>query len=103
MSMLDGNANIYFAILGMGVATYATRLTGYWLLQGRTIKGRLLVALEAVPPAILTAVIAPTVFMEGPASMLAGAATLISALLRMPLLVTIAVGVASVAFLRQVM
>jgi uncharacterized membrane protein len=101
--MLDGSINIYLAILGMGVATYATRLAGYWFLQGRTIKGRLLVALEAVPPAILTAVIAPTVFMEGPASMLAGAATLISALLRMPLLVTIAVGVASVALLRQVM
>jgi uncharacterized membrane protein len=101
--MLDGSINIYLAILGMGLATYATRLAGYWFLQGRTIKGRLLVALEAVPPAILTAVIAPTVFMEGPASMLAGAVTLISALLRMPLLLTIAVGVASVALLRQVM
>lgn len=101
--MLEGSINIYLAILGMGLATYATRLAGYWFLQGRIIKGRLLVALEAVPPAILTAVIAPTVFMEGPASMLAGAATLISALLRMPLLVTIALGVASVALLRQVM
>jgi uncharacterized membrane protein len=101
--MPDGGLNIYLAILGMAVATYATRLAGYWLLQGRSIKGRFLVALEAVPPAILTAVIAPTVFMEGPASMLAGAATLASALLRMPLLVTIAVGVASVAMLRQVM
>jgi uncharacterized membrane protein len=101
--MFDGSLNIYLAILWMAFATYATRLAGYWFLQGRTIKGRLLVALEAVPPAILTAVIAPTVFMEGPASMLAGAATLVSALLRLPLLVTIAVGVASVALLRQVM
>jgi uncharacterized membrane protein len=89
--------------LGMGLATYGTRLAGYWLLQGRTIKGRFLVALEAVPPAILTAVIAPAVFMEGPASMLAGATTLISALLRLPLLVTIGIGVASVALLRQFM
>jgi uncharacterized membrane protein len=101
--MLDSGLNIYLAILGMGLATYATRLAGYWLLQGRTIKGRFLVALEAVPPAILTAVIAPAVFMQGPASMLAGAATLIAALLRLPLLVTIGVGVASVALLRQFM
>lgn len=101
--MHEGNLNIYLAIIGMGVATYATRLAGYWLLQGRTIRGRFLVALEAVPPAILTAVIAPTVFMEGPASMVAGAATLVSALLRMPLLVTITVGVVSVALLRLVM
>lgn len=101
--MLDSGFNIYLAILGMGLATYATRLAGYWLLQGRTIKGRFLVALEAVPPAILTAVIAPAVFMQGPASMLAGAATLISALLRLPLLVTIAVGVVSVAIFRQFM
>jgi uncharacterized membrane protein len=101
--MLDVGLNFYLAILGMAVATYATRLAGYWLLQGRTIKGRFLVALEAVPPAILTAVIAPAVFLEGPAPMLAGAATLVSALLRMPLLVTIAVGVASVAMLRNVM
>jgi uncharacterized membrane protein len=101
--MLDSGLNIYLAILGMGLATYGTRLAGYWLLQGRTIKGRFLVALEAVPPAILTAVIAPAVFMEGPASMLAGATTLISALLRLPLLVTIGIGVASVALLRQFM
>jgi uncharacterized membrane protein len=101
--MPDGGLSIYLVILGMAVATYATRLAGYWLLQGRSIKGRYLAALEAVPPAILTAVIAPMVFMEGPASMLAGAATLAFALMRMPLLVTIAVGVASVALLRQVM
>jgi uncharacterized membrane protein len=101
--MLDSGLNIYLAILGMAVVTYATRLAGYWLLQGREINGRMLVALEAVPPAILTAVIAPAVFMQGPVSMVAGAATLASALLRMPLLVTIAVGVVSVAVLRQFM
>lgn len=101
--MLDGGWNIYLAILGMGLATYATRLAGYWLLQGRAITGRMLVALEAVPPAILTAVIAPAIFMEGTANILAGALTLGAALLRLPLLLTIAIGVASVAVLRQFM
>jgi uncharacterized membrane protein len=100
--VLDSGLNIYLAILGMGLATYATRLAGYWLLQGRAIKGRMLASLEAVPPAILTAVIAPAVFMEGNASMIAGAITLTSALLRLPLLVTISIGVCSLAVLRQI-
>jgi uncharacterized membrane protein len=60
-------------------------------------------ALDAVPPAILTAVIAPTVFLQGAPEMIAGAATLAAALLRAPLLVTISVGVAVVALLRFVM
>jgi uncharacterized membrane protein len=57
-------------------------------------------ALDAVPPAILMAVIAPTVFMQGKAEMIAGGLTLGAALLRLPLLVTILVGMASVVGLR---
>jgi uncharacterized membrane protein len=92
---------IYLAILGMALATYATRLAGYWLLQGTEIKGRFKAALEAVPPAILTAVIAPTVFLQGPAEMISGAITLGAALMKLPLLATIAIGVGSVAILRM--
>jgi uncharacterized membrane protein len=95
----EGNF-IYFAILGMALTTYATRLAGYWLLQGTEIKGRFKAALEAVPPAILTAVIAPTVFLQGPAEMISGAITLVAALLKLPLLATIAIGVGSVSMLR---
>jgi uncharacterized membrane protein len=43
------------------------------------------------------------VFMEGPAEMIAGVLTLAAALLRLPLLLTIAIGVASAAVLRQFM
>jgi uncharacterized membrane protein len=95
----EGNF-IYLAILGMALTTYATRLAGYWLLQGTEIKGRFKAALEAVPPAILTAVIAPTVFLQGPAEMISGAITLTAALFKLPLLATIAIGVGSVAVLR---
>jgi uncharacterized membrane protein len=91
---------LYVAIFGMALATYATRLAGYWLLQGRVISGRMKAALEAVPPAVLTAVIAPTVFLQGPVGIFAGVATLAAALLRAPLLVTISVGVGCVALLR---
>lgn len=94
---------IYIAILGMGLATYFSRFAGYLLLSGQPITGRFKTALEAVPPAILTAVIAPTVFLNGPAEMISGAITLVSAVLKLPLLVTIGVGVASVALLRTVL
>ena len=89
-------------IILAGLATYGTRLAGYWLLRNVTITGRTKAALDAVPPAILTAVIAPAVFLQGPIEMIAGAVTLASALLRMPLLVTILVGVGCVAGLRLV-
>lgn len=89
-------------ILAMGLATYGTRLAGYWLLQGRVIEGRAKVVMDAVPPAILVAVIAPAVFLEGIPEMIAGAITLAAALLRVPLLLTIAIGVVSVAGLRMI-
>lgn len=84
----------------MGLATYGTRLGGYWLLQGRPITGRAKAALDAVPPAILTAVIAPAVFLKGWPEMVAGVVTMVAAMLRLPLLVTIAIGVGSIALIR---
>ena len=99
--MQDNDWFIYFAILGMGITTYATRLAGYWMMQGKATSGRFKVALEAVPPAILTAVIAPTVFLQGPAEMISGGITLFAAVLKLPLLATITIGVGSVALLRN--
>jgi uncharacterized membrane protein len=93
-------AAFFLAIVMMGCATYATRLSGYLLLRGVRIEGRVKAAIDAVPPAILTAVIAPAVFLQGWAEMIAGAVTLAVALLRAPLLVTIGAGVASVVALR---
>lgn len=91
----------FLAIVLMGCSTYATRLSGYLLLRGVRIEGRMKAALDAVPPAILTAVIAPAVLLQGFAEMIAGAITLTVALLRAPLLVSIAAGVGSVVALRH--
>jgi uncharacterized membrane protein len=87
-------------IFGMGCAVFATRLAGYWLMRGRRLEGRIGAALDAVPPAILVSVIAPTVFLNGRSEMIAGALTAIAALLRLPLLVVIVVGFAAAAALR---
>jgi uncharacterized membrane protein len=89
------------AIIGMGLATYATRISGLLLMRGVVVTGRLKAALDAVPPAVLMAVITPTVFMTGVAEMLAAVATAIAAFLRLPLLVTILVGVVSVMLFRM--
>jgi uncharacterized membrane protein len=88
------------AIIGMGLATYATRLSGLLLMRGVVVKGRWKAALDAVPPSVLMAVIAPTVLMTGRAESLAAIATAVAAFLRAPLLVTILVGMGTVVGLR---
>jgi uncharacterized membrane protein len=89
------------AVVLMGLATYGTRVSGYLLLRGVQIEGRMKVAMDAVPPAILTAVIAPTVFLNGWAEMIAGAIAMAAAMFRLPLLAVIALGVGSVVALRS--
>ena len=96
-------ARTLLIILCVGLATYGTRLAGYWLLRNATITGRTKAALDAVPPAILMAVIAPTVFMQGWPEKIAGAVTLAAALMRLPILVIIILGATTVGLLRYVM
>ncbi len=88
------------AIIGMGLATYTTRISGLLLMRGVVVEGRLKAALDAVPPSVLMAVITPTVLMTGKAESLAAIATALAAFLRAPLLVTILVGMVSVVGLR---
>ncbi len=88
------------AIIGMGLATYATRISGLLLMRGVVVEGRLKAALDAVPPSVLMAVITPTVLMTSRAESLAAIATALAAFFRAPLLVTILVGMVSVVGLR---
>lgn len=92
--------NTALAILAMGLATYSTRLGGLYLLRFVNVKGRTRAALDALPPAILMAVIVPTVLTTGVAETIAAGITAVAAVLRLPMLVTIAVGVVSVVILR---
>jgi uncharacterized membrane protein len=103
MSAFSVDPMLLLAIVLMGCATYATRLSGYLLLRTAKIEGRLKAALDAVPPAILTAVIAPAVMLQGWPERLAGAVTLAVALLRAPFLVTIGAGVVSVVIFRHML
>jgi uncharacterized membrane protein len=87
------------AILGMAAATYLTRIAGLWLVRFLAITGRVKAALDAVPPAILMAVIAPTAFATGWAETAAAGVTVLAAL-RLPFILAVVTGVVSVVVLR---
>ena len=83
----------------MAAATYLTRIAGLLLADRLVLSGRAKAAFEAIPPAVLIAVIAPTALATGWPETAAAAITMMAAL-RLPLLATIAVGVAAVVALR---
>jgi len=86
------------AILAMAAVTYLTRIAGIFLV-GR-LSGRAKAAFDAIPPAVLVSVIAPTALATGwPETLAAFAAAAVAT--RLPLLATMAVGVASVVLLRM--
>jgi uncharacterized membrane protein len=92
----------FLAIAAMAVATVLTRLGGLVLIRFVTIGPKQKRALEAIPPAVLMAVIAPTALVTGPAETLAALATALVAT-RLPLLAAVAAGVIVVAVARVFM
>jgi uncharacterized membrane protein len=90
-----------FAILGMAAATYGTRIAGLFIADRLVLSGRAKAAFEAIPAAVLVAVIAPMVLATGPAETLAALVTAVAAA-RLPLIGTIMVGIAAVVLLRGV-
>jgi uncharacterized membrane protein len=90
------------AIIAMAVVTYFTRVAGLYVADRLVLTGRAKAAFDAIPPAVLVSVIAPTALTTGWAEALAAAITAFVAF-RLPLLATIAVGVASVVVLRNIL
>ena len=90
------------AILAMALATYLTRVAGFVLVGRLRLEGRAKAAFDAIPPAILTAVIAPSVLTGGPAEAIAGVITILAAF-RLPLLGTVLVGVGAIVVLRAIL
>jgi uncharacterized membrane protein len=88
------------AIVAMAAATYLTRAAGFVFMERIEVRGRMKAALDALPPAILMAVIAPTVFASGVAETLASALAAGAAMMRLPLIVVVLTGVVSVVVLR---
>ena len=93
---------VFAAIAAMALSTYATRVFGYWLVRRTTVSGRLAGALEAVPGAVLTAIIAPMAFATGLAESGAALLTVLLAL-RLPLIPAVAGGCLAVVGLRLIL
>ncbi|MCB1882488.1 MAG: AzlD domain-containing protein [Geminicoccaceae bacterium] len=86
----------------MALATYLTRVAGAWFVRRVALRGRASGALEAVPGAVLVALIAPTVLATGPAESLAALVTLAAAR-RLPLVLAVLLGVAAVVACRALL
>jgi uncharacterized membrane protein len=87
------------AILGMAVVTYATRIAGLALAGRLDLSPRAQAAFDAIPPAVLVAVIAPSALATGWPETGAALLTALAAT-RLPLLAVVAVGVVAVVGLR---
>ena len=97
---------VLLAIIGMAVATYATRVAGVWAGRG-PLRERIASAgaarwLDHLPGAVLVSIIAPIVARGGPADALAAALALVVAARTRSALLTVAVGVLAAAALRRV-
>lgn len=90
------------AILLMALASYALRATGLVIAGRLAFEGRAKAAFDAIPAAVLTAVIAPTVLVTGLAESIAGVLAILAAF-RLPLIGTVAVGVVAVVVLRAML
>lgn len=89
-------------ILVMALITYATRIAGLLFADRIHLEGRAKEAFDAIPPAVLVAVIAPIALTTGWPETIAVIVTAIAAT-RLPLLATIAIGVAAVVALRLIL
>lgn len=93
------NGTVLAAVAAMAAATAATRLAGLIVPARWTEEGRLGAAFRALPVAVLSAIIAPTVLATGWVETAAALVTLVAAL-RLPLVATVLVGVVAAAGLR---
>ena len=89
-------------ILALGVATYGTRVAGHLVLSRfERLNPRVEAALDAVPIAVITALVAPAVLARSYADAIAAAATIVAAL-KLPILPTLLIGAVTVSVLRAV-
>ncbi len=89
-------------IVALGLATYGTRVAGHLVLSRfERLDPRVEAALDAVPAAVMTAIVAPLALASGWAEAGAAAAT-IAASWRLPIHWALAVGVGAVVALRAV-
>lgn len=96
------SADSVLVILGMLMATYSTRLIGFFALRNRTLGKRAAKVMDAAPGCVLIAVIAPYFASDKPHELIAVAVTVLAAS-RLPMLPTVLIAVASAGILGHLM
>ncbi|MCB8837889.1 AzlD domain-containing protein [Aurantimonas sp. VKM B-3413] len=93
-------ADVWLVVVLAGLLTYLTRIGGYLLISriGR-LPPRAAAALDAVPAAVLTAIVGPVLVTGGWPERVAIVACAFLAL-RLPLIATVAIGTLAVALAR---
>ena len=87
-------------ILALALATYGTRIAGHLILSRfEKLDPRVEAALDAVPAAVITALVVPAVLATGAAETIAAGATILAAL-RLPVIPTLLIGAVTVSVLR---
>ena len=95
--------DIVMLILACAAATYVTRIGGHLILSSfGTIHHRVSAALDAVPTAVMTALVAPALVTHGPAEVIALVCAGLTAL-RAPLMFSVALGLIALIALRAVL
>lgn len=97
---MNDDIQAYILILALAAATYGTRIGGDLVLSRfKSIHPRVEAALDAVPIAVMTAIVVPMALATGIAETCAVAVTIASSF-RLPTNVSILAGVVTVALLR---
>jgi uncharacterized membrane protein len=90
-------------IVCMGLATYVTRIGGFWLVKRLPPSPRVAAWMRNIPGAVLISLIAPTAFSSGVAETLAMLVTVLVALRTKQVLVAMLAGVLAVWLLRHLL
>jgi uncharacterized membrane protein len=92
----------FAGILAMALATYATRVAGFWLMGHVPLTLRVRRMLETLPGAIVVATVAPLVARAGMPGMIGIGVTLASMVLRRNEFLAVALGLTAVSLARAV-
>ena len=99
---MNANPDVYLLIFALAIVTYATRIGGDLVLSRfAPLNPRVEAALDAVPIAVMTAIVVPTALATGPAEPCAVAVTVLSSL-RLSTNLRILAGVGTVIVLRAI-
>lgn len=93
---------VLLTIAGMALVTYAIRMSGFWLMGRVTLSKRVEKWLYYVPGSILIAIIAPDVFSDGFASIIATLLTVLVTIRTRSLPLAILTGVVAILIMRSI-